>query len=49
MAIIVAAPRSQFYCSTSKTVEFEYYSAIEKNKILPFAATYMDLKGHYAK
>ena len=23
----------------------EYYSAIEKNKILPFTATYMDLEG----
>ena len=26
----------------------EYYSAIKKNKILPFAATWMDLKRHYA-
>ena len=24
---------------------YEYYSAIKKNKIMPFATTWMDLKG----
>ena len=29
----------------TRTCAIEYYSAIKKNEMLPFAATWMDLKG----